>query len=111
MLIKSNSHLWKRLYQKVRGKMKKYCLVDHTETVINFYTNARFFGVGGQSPQENLEEKIKEVVMEKGRIIVKGEGHTRCSITAPNGLLKSIQRILEDNIGMPLNQIENLETL
>ena len=89
--------------------MKRYCLGDHPEITIKSDKEATFFGRSGQFPKENLEEKIKEVIMEKNRIIIKGEGHTRRSITAPNTLLKNIQKNLENNIGISLNQIENLE--
>ena len=88
--------------------MKKYCLGNHPEIVIKPDREAIFFGAGGQFPQDNLEEKIKEVIMGKSGIIVIGEGNSKFLITAPTTLLKSIQKTLEDNIGIPLNLIDNL---
>lgn len=89
--------------------MKKYCLGNHPEITIGFPTEAKFIGAGEKFDLPNLEDTIKKVVREKNKIIIKGAGHTRCAITAPDNMLDAIQPLLERNIGMPLNKIDALE--
>lgn len=89
--------------------MKKYCLGNHPEIIITDLPKANFFGAGGKFDLPNLEDKLKEVIREDGRIVAKGAGPTRCSITAPGRMLDAIQTLLGNNIGIPLNKIGDLE--
>ena len=89
--------------------MRKYTLGDHPEVTLNFYSDAKFFGVGAKFDTENLEEKIKEFNRENDKIIVIGENHIKCSITAPVVMIDKIQLILKNFIGTPIKNIENAE--
>lgn len=89
--------------------MKRYCLGDHPEITIIPDPNAKFFSTGGKFDLPDLEEKIKEVDRRNDKIIIIGESHTRLLITASSRMLDKIQEILENNIGIFLSQIENLE--
>lgn len=89
--------------------MKKYTLGDHPEITLNFYTDAKSFGAGAQFDMPNLKEKVEEFNKVNGKIIVIGENHTKCSITAPEIMLDKIQLILKDYIGIEIGSIENIE--
>jgi hypothetical protein len=89
--------------------MRKYYLGDHPEITISSPKSAKFFGAGGKFDLPNLEEKIKEVARRNDQIIAIGEKGAQRLITAPSRILDQIQNILKSNIGISLNQIENLE--
>lgn len=89
--------------------MRKYTLGDYPELTLDFYTDAKSFGAGTQFDMPDLKEKIKEVDRGNGKITVIGENYTKCSITAPEGILDKIELILKDYIGAPIRDIENIE--
>ena len=85
-------------------------LGDHPSITISPGASPKFFGAGDNKLNlPNLEEKLKKVTRDKNKMIAIGDGHTRLSITAPGSMLEGIKRILDDRIGISLNQVEKLE--
>jgi len=89
--------------------MREYTLGDHPEITLNFYTSAKSFSAGTTFDMPDLKEKIKEFSRKNDKIIVIGENHTKCSLTAPDHVLDKIAPILEDYIGITIREIENIE--
>ena len=89
--------------------MRKHTLEGHPEVTHIFYVDAIFFDAGTKFGEPDQKEKIKEFNRQDGKIIVIGEKHTKCSITAENIILDEMQLILNNYIGVPIENIKNIK--
>jgi hypothetical protein len=83
-------------------------LTEHLDIDIDFST-PKFFRAGDSFPPPDFKERIKSFSESNGKIVVKGDGYTICTIKAPKEKLEKIQLILKSHIGKEISVIENIE--
>ena len=88
----------------------KILLSEHPNFKIAFYVEEKkFFGRGAKFSQPDFTEKIFKVEYQVGKIIVKGERHTRCSIFALDQKIDELFEKVSHYTGRPIGDIDLLE--
>lgn len=88
----------------------KILLSEHPNFEIRFYVDEKkFFGRRTNFSQPDFTERITEVNLQVGKIIVKGERRTRCSIVASDQKIDALFEIVRHYTNRPIGDIDLVE--